>query len=76
MSIISDLSKVQKWSDYIQGDSDIKEVRVHPRQEQFARMLITPRDFTLYYPLVISHDVPEYEMHVVFKDHTDIVVLG
>ena len=74
--MINTLDKVQKWSEYIQGDTELIEVKVHPRQEQFAKILITPRDFIPAYTLTASYDIPEFVMYLVYKDHTDIVVLG
>ena len=79
MSIISDLDNVQKWSEYIWRNSGLLEIRVHPRQESFARMLATPRfwlNSNPTYTLIASFNIPEYEMHLVYKDHTDIVELG
>ena len=79
MSIISDLDKVQKWSEYIWRNSGLLEIRVHPRQESFARMLATPRywlNSNPTYTLIVSFDIPESEMHLVYEDHMDIVEIG
>jgi len=64
------------FQEYVWGDKNLSKIRVHPRQEMFAKLwceppprliygnVIQPPSFTLY----IDPTIPEYEMHLVYKD--------
>ncbi len=61
---------------YVWNEKDLKEIKVHPRQEMFARLWCEPppeltRGNVRQVPIFTLHiedGMPEYEMHLIFKD--------
>jgi len=76
-------STLEAFQEYVWAEKNLKEIRVHPRHEQFARLwcgcpmrlmwgdTIQPLSFTLF----IQPTVPEYEMQMVYTDHVRIIEL-
>jgi len=58
-------------------DKNLKEVRVHPRFEMFAKdMMMMPYGQASQAELWVNPTYPEYEMHLCYADHTDIIELN
>lgn len=70
------LDTITAFQEYVWGDEDLKEIKVHPRQEQFAKLCCGPPprlisgDVSCSPPFIlrILHNMPEYEMHLIYKD--------
>jgi len=56
---------------YIQDEKNLKEIKVHPRHEMLARLWCAPLPERRHIPnfiLYIDHNMPEYEMHLIYKN--------
>jgi len=64
------------FSKYICGDKNLKTIRVHPRFELFTAYMMTP-PYQEPSKAILHVDpmCPEYEMHLVFDDHVEILGL-
>ena len=64
------------FQEYVWSEENLKEVRVHPRQEMFARLWCGPPPRLLWgnilrvpgFALHIDHGMPEYEMRLIYKE--------
>ena len=58
-------------------DKNLKAVRVHPRFEMFAKdMMVMPYREASRAELWVNPAYPEYEMHLCYADHTEIIELN
>jgi len=64
------------FQEYVWGDKNLREIRVHPRQEMLARLWCDPPPRLMWrntirapsFTLHIDHSMPEYEMRLTYKD--------
>ena len=64
------------FREYVWTDKTLKKIRVHPRQEMFAKCWCNPPYSVLYggaissatFALYVDPTMPEYEMHLIYKD--------
>ena len=70
------------FQEYVWTNENLKEVRVRPRHEAFARMWCNPPPRQMWgnvikspsFVLYVDHTMPEYEMHLVYTDGSRAVI--
>ena len=74
--LCSKFDTLAKFQEYVWDDSNLMEIRVHPRQEMFARLCCDPPPGLMgggaikspSFCLHIDYTMPEYEMYLVYKN--------
>ena len=58
-------------------DKNLKSIKVHPRFEMFVKnMMMMPFRGASLAELWVNPTYPEYEMHLVYEGHTEIIELN
>ena len=65
------------FSEYICNDENLRAIKVHPRFEMFTKnMMMRPYKSPCRAVLWVNPTYPEYEMHLGYTDHTEIIELN
>ena len=64
------------FQEYVWSDNNLSEIRVHPRQQMFAKLCLKPPSGLMYrddiqdpgITMFVNNAIPEYEMLMVYRD--------